>query len=333
MQSTRRSRLTELDLDIQGYVSQMDIHEPTQSIREAFLFSARIRQPAKTPLAEIEAYVESVIDILELSELADACIGVPGAGLSIEQRKRCTIGVELVAKVSIIPCIWDGLFTDRLYPLQPKLLFLDEPTSGLDGQSAFNILRFLRKLADAGQSMLVTVHQPSALLFDQFDQLLLLAKGGRVVYNGPLGEHSSTMKDYFASKGMDCPEGANPAEFMIDVVSGSKSKGKDWAEIWLESEEYKRISKELDSLNEEARAKPPSFKEDGLYYAAPLGMQLRLVIARQWSAMIRTPPYILGRFGLVIGSALITGLSFLQMKNDILSVQNRLLAVVSALSP
>jgi hypothetical protein len=212
------------------------------------------------------------------------------------------------------------------------LLFLDEPTSGLDGQSAFNILRFLRKLADAGQSMLVTVHQPSALLFDQFDQLLLLAKGGRVVYNGPLGEHSSTMKDYFASKGMDCPEGANPAEFMIDVVSGSKSKGKDWAEIWLESEEYNRISKELDSLNEEARAKPPSFKEDGLYYAAPLGMQLRLVIARQWSAMIRTPPYILGRFGLVIGSALITGLSFLQMKNDILSVQNRLLAVVSALA-
>lgn len=53
--------------------------------------------------------------------------------------------------------------------------------SGLDGQSSFNILRFLRKLADNGQSMLVTIHQPSALLFDQFDRLLLLAKGGHTV--------------------------------------------------------------------------------------------------------------------------------------------------------
>lgn len=61
---------------------------------------------------------------------------MPGAGLSIEQRKRVTLGVELVAK--------------------PTLLFLDEPTSGLDGQSAYNIVRFLRKLVDGGQAVLVT---------------------------------------------------------------------------------------------------------------------------------------------------------------------------------
>lgn len=61
---------------------------------------------------------------------------MPGAGLSIEQRKRVTLGVELVAK--------------------PTLLFLDEPTSGLDGQSAFNIVRFLRKLVDGGQAVLVS---------------------------------------------------------------------------------------------------------------------------------------------------------------------------------
>lgn len=61
---------------------------------------------------------------------------VPGAGLSIEQRKRVTLGVELVAK--------------------PTLLFLDEPTSGLDGQSAYNIVRFLRKLVDGGQAVLVS---------------------------------------------------------------------------------------------------------------------------------------------------------------------------------
>ena len=89
---------------------------------------------------------------------------VPGAGLSIEQRKRVTLAVELVAK--------------------PTLLFLDEPTSGLDGQSAYNIVRFMRRLVDGGQAVLCTIHQPSAVLFDSFDSLLLLAKGGRMAYFG-----------------------------------------------------------------------------------------------------------------------------------------------------
>jgi ATP-binding cassette subfamily G (WHITE) protein 2 (SNQ2) len=81
--------------------------------------------------------------------------------LSVEARKRLTIGVELAAKPQL-------------------LLFLDEPTSGLDGQSAFNVVRFLRKLAAAGQSILCTIHQPNALLFSQFDRLLLLQRGGQV---------------------------------------------------------------------------------------------------------------------------------------------------------
>ncbi len=76
----------------------MDVHESTQTIREAFMFSARLRQPKETPDHEIEDYVEKVINVLELEDLADAVIGVPGAGLSIEQRKRTTIGVELVAR-------------------------------------------------------------------------------------------------------------------------------------------------------------------------------------------------------------------------------------------
>ena len=103
-----------------------------------------------------------------------------------------TIGVELVSK--------------------PVLLFLDEPTSGLDGQSSFKIVRFLRKLADAGQSVICTIHQPSALLFSQFDELLLLAKGGKTVYMGPLGTNGVTMVKYFEKNGIDCPHDCNPAE-------------------------------------------------------------------------------------------------------------------------
>jgi len=60
------------------------------------------------------------------------------------------------------------------------LLFLDEPTSGLDGQSPIMILQFLKTLASHGQSILCTIHQPSAALFAEFDQLLLLKGGGKV---------------------------------------------------------------------------------------------------------------------------------------------------------
>lgn len=81
------------------------------------------------------------------------------------------------------------------------LIFLDEPTSGLDSQSSWAICAFMRKLTDHGQAVLATIHQPSALLFQQFDRLLLLAKGGKTVYFGDIGENSRTLLDYFESNG------------------------------------------------------------------------------------------------------------------------------------
>lgn len=125
-----------------GYCEQLDVHEPYATVREALEFSALLRQNRETPRAEKLAYVDTIIDLLELRDLEHTLIGRVGAGLSVEQRKRVTIGVELVSKPSI-------------------LIFLDEPTSGLDGQAAFNTVRFLRKLADIGQAVLVTIHQPS----------------------------------------------------------------------------------------------------------------------------------------------------------------------------
>lgn len=84
---------------------------------------------------------------------------------------------------------------------------------GLDSQGAFNIIRLMRKLCDAGQAILCTVHQPSALLFEQFDDLLLLQSVGQTVYFGPLGNDSQDLINYFEQNGVPkCPENANPAE-------------------------------------------------------------------------------------------------------------------------
>src|SRR5580692_5727709 len=63
-----------------------------------------------------------------------------------------------------------------------RFLFLDEPTSGLDSQTAWSIIALLRKLANNGQAILCTIHQPSAILFQEFNHLLFLASGGRTVY-------------------------------------------------------------------------------------------------------------------------------------------------------
>jgi ABC-type multidrug transport system ATPase subunit/ABC-type multidrug transport system permease subunit len=100
-----------------GYVQQQDVHTAESTVREALIFSALLRQTSDVPTAEKYEYVDKVIEMLEMEEYADAVIGTPGNGLNVEQRKRTTIGIELVAKPGL-------------------LLFLDEPTSGLDSRKA-----------------------------------------------------------------------------------------------------------------------------------------------------------------------------------------------------
>ncbi|RSH85351.1 hypothetical protein EHS25_004747 [Saitozyma podzolica] len=111
--------------------------------------------------------IEDIIELLELQDLADSMTGFPGFGLSMQARKRVTIGVELAAKHDL-------------------LLFVDEPTSGLDGQSVYNIVRLVRKLT-AGQKILCKIHQPNALLFQSLDRLLLLQRDGECVYFDDIG--------------------------------------------------------------------------------------------------------------------------------------------------
>ena len=111
-------------------------------------------------------------------------------------------------------------------------------TSGLDSQSAYNIIRFLRKLAQAGQAILCTVHQPNDSLFEQFDRLLLLEHGGRTVYFGEIGQDACVLRDYFKRNGAECPPRHNPAEFMLETIgAGSRPRvgHRDWADIWNDS--------------------------------------------------------------------------------------------------
>lgn len=130
-----------------GYCQQMDIHDLTSTVREAFEFSALLRQGRDVPKENKLFYVDTVLETLGLVELQNALVG----SLNIEKKKRVTIGVELCAKPRL-------------------LLFLDEPTSGLDSQGASTIVDLTRRLADQGLAILCTIHQANQ---EQFEQVRL----------------------------------------------------------------------------------------------------------------------------------------------------------------
>lgn len=301
-----------------GFAEQEDVHEPTATVREALRFSAKLRQPKEVPLEEKYAYVETVLKLLEMEDIAGAIVGVPGNGLNQEQRKRLTIGVELASKPEL-------------------LMFLDEPTSGLDSGAAFNIVRFLRKLADAGQAILCTIHQPSAVLFEHFDELILLEKGGRVVYQGPLGKDSRQLIDYFESNGgKKCPKEANPAEYMLEVVGvggNNDKKERDWGDVWQESETHKNRVKEIEDIVSKRKNKSDNGEtRDDREYAMPWTTQVHSVVHRTFVSYWRNPDYLVGKFMLHIFTGLFNMLSFLSISNSSIGMQSRLFSVFMTLT-
>ena len=302
-----------------GFAEQQDIHEPTGTIREALRFSALLRQPKEVPVAEKYEYCERIIDLLEMRGIAGATIGKVGEGLNQEQRKRVTIGVELAAKPEL-------------------LLFLDEPTSGLDSGAAFNIIRFLRKLADSGQALLVTIHQPSSVLFEYFDELLLLKSGGRVVYHGSLGKDSTTLIDYFERNGAKkCPPKANPAEYMLEAIGAGNPdySGQDWGDVWAASSEYDERSREIQHMIEDRRNEVTAAGgklEDEREYAMPLGTQVMEVIKRDFTSYWRTPDYMIGKFLLHIVTGLFNTFTFYHIGYETIDMQSRLFSIFMTLT-
>ena len=300
-----------------GFAEQQDVHEGTATIREALRFSALLRQPKEVPIEEKYGYCEKIIDLLEMRDIAGATIGKIGEGLNQEQRKRVTIGVELASKPEL-------------------LLFLDEPTSGLDSGAAFNIIRFLRKLADSGQALLVTIHQPSSVLFELFDELVLLKSGGRVVYHGELGKDSRHLIDYFERNGAPkCPPRANPAEYQLEAIGAGNPEydGQDWGDVWASSPEHAERSREIRSMIESRRSAPHNSKtDDDREFAMPLSTQVGAVVRRSFTSYWRTPEYMIGKFMLHVITGLFNTFTFYHLGFSQIDMQSRLFSIFMTLT-
>lgn len=176
-----------------GYVAQEDSLHATSTPREALRFSAKLRLPRTTTNEEIEALVDKKLKALGLEQAADTIIGGGfKKGISGGQKKRVSIGVELIAS--------------------PSIIFLDEPTSGLDSYAAAQVMQLLDDVAKAGNIVLFTIHQPSSKVFSSFDNLILLNKG-QIMHQGPVANIAAD----FSAAGFPMPENYNPADWVIDV--------------------------------------------------------------------------------------------------------------------
>lgn len=286
-----------------GYVQQQDLHLATNTVREALRFSATLRQPASTPQEEKFAYVENVIEMLNMEAFSDAVVGRPGEGLNIEQRKLLTIGVELAAK--------------------PSILFLDEPTSGLDSQSSWTIVSLLRKLARNGLAILATIHQPSAILFQQFDSILLMAKGGRTAYFGPVGKDCKTLTAYFETRGARACQGdENPAEYILSVIGDST---RNWPDNWRSSQEYTSTKEALQTMT--AQPQPHNTSDDDREFALSHLAQFHHVLRRLFQHYWRNPAYIYAKLQFSLLSSLFIGFTFFLQNSSVTGMQNLVFAI------
>ncbi|KAL0262428.1 ATP-binding cassette transporter snq2 [Diplodia seriata] len=285
-----------------GFVHQQDVHLSSSTVREALQLVAYLRQPASVPHAAKDAYVEAVLQLLEMADVADALIGEPGAGLSLERPKRVSIGVELAARPDM-------------------LVFLDEPTSGLDGDSALSAVRLLRKLADAGLTVLCTIHQPAARLMRAFDDLLLLVPGGQTAYAGPLGEDCAGVLEYFARHTRRCRPWENPADYFL---AESVNPDVDWFGVWRASPEHEKLQQKLaDSGSSGA----DTDDDEPERYAASWWEQLRVVTRRAYTDYWRDPDYVLGKVQMNVWMGLVNSLTYLQLGDSLTDTRSKMFSI------
>jgi len=176
-----------------AFVTQDDSLQVTATPREAIAFSARLRLSKYLMSKDIDELTQNMINELNLNDCADTIVG--GAlikGISGGERKRTSVGVELVT--------------------QPAMIMLDEATSGLDSFNALELCQVLKRVALEGASVLMTIHQPSSEIFNTLDRLVLL-QHGQIMYEGI----AAKVPLYFAQRGYPCPEHFNPADWILTI--------------------------------------------------------------------------------------------------------------------
>ncbi|KAF7803822.1 pleiotropic drug resistance protein 3-like [Senna tora] len=260
---------------VSGYCEQSDIHSPLITVEESVIFSAWLRLDAQIDSKVKTEFVNQVLETIELDGIKDSLVGIPGVnGLSLEQRKRLTIAVELVAN--------------------PSIIFLDEPTTGLDARAAAIVMRAIKNIAYTGRTILI-----------------LLKSGGRMIYAGPLGQQSRRVIAYFEaiSQVPKVRDNHNPATWMLEITLSSEAEmGVDVAQLYKESKLYesnKELARQLSTPPADSKdlSFPTLFSQGGW-------AQFKSCLWKQHLSYWRNPSYNLLRLLYAFVSSLLLGVLF-----------------------
>ncbi|KAG7234803.1 hypothetical protein INR49_003950 [Caranx melampygus] len=291
-----------------AYVVQDDILMGTLTVRENLLFSANLRlDPKRHSPSDKHSRVAAIIQDLGLTDCTDTKCHVFGwYGARVVwliligqggERKRCSIGMELITS--------------------PSLLFLDEPTTGLDANTANCIISLLHKLSRRGKTVIFSIHQPRYSIFRQFDHLTLMHKG-EVVYAGAAVQ----ALDYFTDLGYQIEAFNNPADFFMDVTNGeAKSTLESITEVecknplaakYRQSQLCQKVLEELDHVNQSI-AEGVKGQDEAPDYVTSFLYQMRVVCGRTVLNTLRNPQTSYAQLALNIFFAILVGLIYYQM--------------------
>jgi len=276
---------------------EQDITIPgTCTPREALAFSARLRLDKSVTDREIDAVVRDILDNLGLKTVADTLIGggvLMAGGLSGGEKKRVQCGVELVTN--------------------PQCVVLDEPTSGLDSYSAQSLVDILKKIADAGATVIVTIHQPPPPVVRKIDNLMLLL-GGRLMYDGPTG---LSLQDTFAGNGFPKPDDYNIADWILQVAQTNTVEQLEKTGFFGDETSTKRRPKHAPSAAGKSKSETAatSSSSSSAMEQASFVTQTRLLFDREIKNLVRDKFAFLVRIVSTAVFALLFGMIFYDVGN------------------
>ncbi|KAI8821334.1 ABC-2 type transporter-domain-containing protein [Fimicolochytrium jonesii] len=303
-----------------GYVEQEDLMYENLTVRETLMVAAMLRLSSRKYKKEEKIQrVEKIMEDLGISHIADSRIGnSTRGGISGGEKKRVSIGIELV--------------TD------PAVLFCDEPTTGLDAATANHICDMLKRLArKTAKTIIITIHMPRETILDMIDKVALMSKG-RMVWFGP----ASDALEHFESLGHKCPERTNPADFFLDLIQVDQRDEESKKTVEKLVEEWKKVEKkhippikdnERDKAEDQQNAQKSKQGRQELskkwddgedQFGASWFTEFTVLLERNFKQILRDKTILVSSLAQQILILLMIGLVFLRLKKDQAGVQNRI---------
>lgn len=279
-----------------SYLPQQNIYFSYLTPREALMFAATLK--IQLPKKKIKKRVEKILRILKIDNVADTIIGDELVrGLSGGEKKRVCIAIELVSS--------------------PSVILMDEPVSGLDSYTAEIVIGLLRELANKGKMIIVSIHQPSDLLYSKFDRLIFMQEGN-IVYQGSRMD----CPKYFEEIGLECPKHLNAGEFIVKQIHIVDRKCYTDREVSMmktlnDTYKLKYLTNDMNIVQKE-KVNPNLMK-----YRAGFFTQFAELTKRGFRAFVRNPLALLFKIANTIVFGTLVALLFWDLDTDSVGINNR----------